>query len=156
MLPAAMSAPAEVLITVRRARPSEWQELHAIQCRASLALEEYREQLIAHPDAIELPFEQVENGSVMVAELDGRLAGFAAVLVEHGHAELDGLFVEPDLWGRHIGTALVTAAVHEARRHGLAMMVTAGPSARGFYEKCGFALEGEASTRFGPALRMSN
>jgi RimJ/RimL family protein N-acetyltransferase len=35
------------------------------------------------------------------------------------------------------------------------MMVIANPSARGFYEKCGFALEGEAETRFGPALRMS-
>ena len=151
-----MSGPVESGLTIRRARVSEWQALHAIQCRASLAVEEHREQLIAHPDAIELPFEQVEDGSVIVAELDGRLAGFAAVLIEDDQAELDGLFVEPDFWGRRIGTALVTAAVHEARQRGLAMMVTAGPSARGFYEKCGFVVEGETGTRFGPALRMSN
>ena len=27
--------------------------------------------------------------------------------------------------------------------------------AREFYEKCGFSVEGEARTRFGPAIRMS-
>ena len=59
------------------------------------------------------------------------------------------------LWRQGIGAALVSAAVHEARRHGLAMTVIANPSARFFYENCGFALEGEAQTRFGPALRMS-
>ena len=54
--------------------------------------------------------------------------------------------------GEGIGAALVDVAVHEARRQGLTMMVVANPSARGFYEKCGFTLEGEAETRFGPAL----
>ncbi len=151
-----MSGPADAGVSIRIARPSEWRALHDIQRRASLALDEYREQLTAHPEAIDLPFEQVENGSVIVAVADGRLAGFAAVLIENGQAELDGLFVEPGLWGMGIGTALVTEAVHQARRNGLALMVTAGPSARGFYEKCGFAVECETGTRFGPALRMSN
>jgi len=88
---------------------------------------------------------------VMVAELHGRVSGFAAVV----GGELDGLFVEPDLWRRGIGAALVDAATHEARRKGLTLSVIANPAARLFYERCGFALEGEAQTRFGPALRMS-
>ncbi|MFL6731744.1 MAG: GNAT family N-acetyltransferase, partial [Sphingomicrobium sp.] len=46
------------------------------------------------------------NGQVIVAEMDGGIAGFAAVV----GGELDGLFVEPDLWGRGIGRALVDAA----------------------------------------------
>ena len=62
---------------------------------------------------------------------------------------------EPDLWRRGIGAALIDVAVHEARRQGLSMTVIANPSAREFYEKCGFTVEGEAQTRFGPALRMS-
>jgi len=33
--------------------------------------------------------------------------------------------------------------------------VIANPAAREFYEKGGFTVEGEAQTRFGPALRMS-
>ena len=92
---------------------------------------------------------------MIVAELDDRVAGFAAVLIGDDHAELDGLFVEPELWRNGVGAALVDVAVREARRQGLAMMVVSGPSARLFYEKCGFTVEGEAETRFGPALRMS-
>ena len=126
-----------------------------MQRRASLALEEYRQQLEAAPDAIELPAEQIERKQVIVAELGNRIAGFAVVLADDDLAELDGLFVEPEYWRQGIGAALVDLAVHEARRQGLAMTVIANPSARGFYERCGFALEGEAQTRFGPALRMS-
>jgi GNAT superfamily N-acetyltransferase len=69
--------------------------------------------------------------------------------------ELDGLFVEPDQWGRGIGRALLDAATHEARRKGLTLKLIAAPGARRFYESCGFSVEGEALTRFGPALRMS-
>lgn len=148
-----MSEPAE--LTIRLARPDERDALEALQRRASTALDEYREQLEAHPDAIELPVEQIEQGAVIVAEVDGRVAGFAAVLIDDDHAELDGLFVEPGLWRNGIGAALVDVAVHEARRQGLAVMVIASPTARDFYEKCGFTVEGEAQTRFGPALRMS-
>jgi GNAT superfamily N-acetyltransferase len=68
---------------------------------------------------------------------------------------LDGLFVEPDLWGHGIGKALVDAAAHQARQKGLALTVVAAPGARRFYESCGFSVEGDEQTRFGPALRMS-
>jgi len=138
-------------LSIRLARPEEREELEELQRRASLALPEYRDQLIANPDAIHLPPAQVANGQVLVAELDARPAGFAAVV----GGELDGLFVEPELWRRGIGTLLVDAATHEARRKGLALTVVANPTAREFYERCGFSLEGETQTRFGPGLRMS-
>ena len=150
---AAMSAPADVAI--RLARADERQQLEDLQRRASLALGEYNEQLEAHPDAIELPLEQIGQGNVFVAELDDRIVGFAALLIDGDLAELDGLFVEPAHWRRGVGAALVEVAVHEARRQGLAMMVVANPSAQAFYERCGFTVEGGAETRFGPALRMS-
>ena len=145
-----MSKPAE-LLSIRLAKPDEREELEELQRRASLALPDYRKQLLSHPDAIHLPPAQVANGQVLVAELDGRVAGFAAVV----GGELDGLFVEPDLWRRGIGAALVDAATHQARRKGLALTVIANPNARDFYESCGFSLDGETQTRFGPALRMS-
>ena len=137
---------------VRPARPDERKALEAIQRRASLALDAYREVLEANPDAIALPDEQVARGDVFVAQVDGRLAGFAAL----DGGEIDGLFVEPDLWRRGIGTALVEAAVHEARRRGFSLVtVVAEPLALAFYESCGFRFEGKAETRFGPAIRMS-
>jgi GNAT superfamily N-acetyltransferase len=145
-----MSNPADSL-TLRLARPDEHDELEELQRRASLELPEYRDQLIANPDAIYLPEGQIANGQVIVAELGGEIAGFAAVV----GGELDGLFVEPDLWGRGVGRALADAATHEARKRGLALTVTASPRARRFYESCGFTVEGEEQTRFGPALRMA-
>lgn len=145
-----MSNPAESL-TLRLARADEHEQLEELQRRASLELPEYRDQLILHPEAIYLPEGQIANGQVIVAETGGEIAGFAAVV----GGELDGLFVEPDLWGHGIGRALVDAATHEARKRGLALKVIANPRARRFYESCGFTLEGEEQTRFGPALRMS-
>jgi GNAT superfamily N-acetyltransferase len=145
-----MSKRAEALI-IRVGDPDEHEALEALQRRASLANEHDRANLEANPDAIHLPPAQLANGQVLVAELDGRIAGFAAVV----GGELDGLFVEPELWRRGIGAALVDEATHYARNRGLALTVTANPHAREFYEKCGFAMEGEAQTRFGPAPRMS-
>jgi len=152
MRPEAMSKRANTIsLRLRLARPEEHEELEELQRRASLELPEYRDELILNPDAIHLPPAQIANGQVIVADLDGKVAGFAAVV----GGELDGLFVEPDLWGGGIGRILVEAAVHEARERGLSLTVIANPRARGFYETCGFSVEGEEQTRFGPALRMS-
>jgi GNAT superfamily N-acetyltransferase len=145
-----MSNPADAL-TLRLARPEEHDELEELQRRASLELPEYRDQLMLNPDAIYLPEGQIANGQVIVAEIGGEIAGFAAVV----GGELDALFVEPDLWGHGIGRTLVDTATHEARRKGLALKVVANPRARRFYESCGFTVEGEEQTRFGPALRMT-
>ena len=90
----------------------------------------------------------------MAEGVDG-VAGFAVIVIDQDKAELDGLFVEPELWRRGVGTALVEIAAHKAREAGLSLTVVAAPAARGFYERCGFSVEGDAETRFGPALRMS-
>ena len=138
-------------VALRLARPEEHDELEELQRRASLELEEFKKQLLANPDSLHLPPAQIANGQVIVAELDGEVAGFAALI----GGELDGLFVEPELWRRGIGRALIDAAAHEARRKGLTLTVIANPSARLFYESCGLTIEGETLTRFGPALKMS-
>ena len=136
---------------IRLARPEEREALERLMRRASLALDEYRADLEANPEAIHLPAEQIANGDVFVAEQDGQVAGFAAVV----GGELDGLFVEPNLWRRGIGAALIEQAAHIARHRGLALTVVAGAGNRRFYEACGFSFEADAETRFGPALRMS-
>ena len=146
----AMSKRAEP-VTIRLARLDELEELEALQRRASLANPADRPHLEAHPDTIHLPPAQIANGQVFVAELEGRAAGFAAVV----GGELDGLFVEPELWGQGIGRALVEEATHMARREGLAVTVIANSAALDFYRRCGFSVEGEEQTRFGPALKMS-
>lgn len=143
------------MLNIRLARLDERKALEDLQRRSSLALVEYREQLEANPDAIDLPIAMIERDEVIVAEIEGKVAGFAVLFVGDAEAELDGLFVEPEHWKQGIGRALVDFATLEARKRGLALMVVANPAAREFYEKCGFASEGEAQTRFGPAIRMS-
>jgi len=144
------------VLTIRNAAAAEAAALEALQRRSSDVWAEYREQLAAHPDAIELPRSYIDSGWVRVA-VDGDEApiGFAVVIPSDGPAhELDGLFVEPAHMRRGVGRALVEDAAARASAEGARQLdVTAGPAA-GFYEKLGFRLVGAAETRFGPAVRM--
>jgi len=118
--------------------------------------EEDRAALLANPDAIDLPLEQITAGRTVVAESAGQLLGFAVVLArEDGDAELDGLFVEPTYWRHGLGRALVEQAERIATSDGAAnLWVTANTRALGFYDSCGFVTVGEVQTRFRPAPKM--
>lgn len=131
--------------------------LVALQFRASTAVEAYREAILAHPDAIDLPFDRLREGRVRVAEVGNAPVGFSVLLAPaDGIAELDGLFVDPPYWLRGIGKALLHDAVRRARAEGaVALEVTANPTALEFYLKFGFEDLREEATRFGPARRMS-
>jgi GNAT superfamily N-acetyltransferase len=115
-----------------------------------------RENLLAHPDAVELPVAQIDAGRVFVAERDGSILGFSVVLSrDDGDAELDGLFVDPSNWRRGTGRRLVDAAAAFAIAAGAsALHVIGNPHSAGFYHVCGFELLGEAATRFGTGLVM--
>lgn len=142
--------------TFRLAVPAERRALEELQRRASLMWEEDRDALLAHPDAIELPIEQITAGRTIVAENVGELLGFAVVLRrDDGDAELDGLFVDPAQWRHGIGRALLEHAERIARSDGAAnLWVTANTRALEFYGACGFVTVGEVATRFRPAPRM--
>jgi N-acetylglutamate synthase-like GNAT family acetyltransferase len=143
------------VISIRDGRPEERAALEDLQRRASLMWEEYRDFLLANPEAIELPLAQLLESQVRVAELQGEAAGFSALLPRGDFCELDGLFVEPALWGRGIARALVADAAARARASGAqAIEVVANPRAEGFYRRLGFAICGTAQTQFGPANRM--
>jgi len=142
---------------IRAAKPTEREALEELQRRSSTHHPLYREQLEAHPDAIELPSEQITAGHVRVAEHDGELLGFAVLLEREGEAcELDGLFVEPGRMRGGVGRRLVEDTVRMARQRGARRIdVVANPQAVAFYEAVGFVTTGEDQTRFGPAPRMA-
>lgn len=112
--------------------------------------------MLAHPDAIDLPAQQIADGYVYVAEKNGELAGFSAIVPrDDGDFDLDGMFVEPILWKQGIGRRLVdTAALRAAAEGATALHVIGNPRARGFYLSCAFELVGESQTRFGIGLTM--
>jgi GNAT superfamily N-acetyltransferase len=144
-------------LVIRAAAGTERLGLEALQWRAALMLDEYREALLAHPDAVELPVEHITQGRTLVAERNSVLAGFAVVLPrDDGDADLDGLFVEPAMWRQGIGTQLTRAAESLAASRGAKYLhVVAHPGALAFYDACGFAPVGETQTRFAIGLAMS-
>jgi GNAT superfamily N-acetyltransferase len=143
-------------IVIRPAREGERSALEALQWRASLANPLDRDSLLANPDAIVLPEEQIADGHVFVAEQDGLIAGFASVLPRpDGNADLDGLFVDPLLWKRGVGRLLVEHCAAVAGQRGARVLhVVGNPQAEGFYLACGFRRTGVVETRFGAGLEM--
>jgi GNAT superfamily N-acetyltransferase len=145
------------IVRIRSAEATEAPALEALQRRSSDVWAEYRAQLAAHPDAIELPQAFIDSGWVRVALDDGGTpVGFSVLIPgDDDIHELDGLFVEPEQMGRGVGRALVEDTVARASANrGARIEVTAGP-AQGFYERVGFETIGRAQTRFGPAVRMA-
>ena len=143
-------------VSVRRAVASEQKSLEALQWRASLNNPGDRDALLANPDSIELPLQQIEAGGVFVAEVKGSVLGFAAILPrDDGDSELDALFVEPAAWRQGVGRALVEHCCSEARAAGAASIhVVGNPHAQGFYDLCGFQLLGTRQMQFGVGLLM--
>jgi len=95
---------------------------------------------------------EAQSHVVLIAECDGRRAGFALLLDELPddvtglpQAFLAYMAVEPPLQRRGIGNALLRAAEDEAKRRGLpymAFMVTEeNAAARALYERAGYGTE---------------
>jgi GNAT superfamily N-acetyltransferase len=143
-------------LVIRPALPGERGALEALQLRASLIWEEYRDDLAAHPDAIALTPGAIEELRVRVASTPGAVVGFAEWSVGDREWELEGLFVEPSAMRRGIGGELVQDVLWLARDAGVRRLaVVANPHAVAFYERCGFTRQSEVPTRFGPAVRMA-
>jgi GNAT superfamily N-acetyltransferase len=78
--------------------------------------------------------EQVERQRVTVAERDGRVVGFYALVGQPPDGVLEQLFVEPDHIGSGIGRALWRHAVQVASRLGFQRLtLDADPGAEPFY-----------------------
>jgi GNAT superfamily N-acetyltransferase len=143
-------------VNIRPAVPAERKALEALQWRASLGNEGDRDALLRHPDAIDLPAEQIAAGGVFVLEEDGAIVGFSAILPrEDGDTELDALFVEPDIQRRGIGRRLIEHCAAVARSAGSrSLHVIGNAHAKEFYLSCGFEILGPFETRFGSGLLM--
>ena len=143
-------------VSIRPARSDEQKMLESLQRRASLSNPGDRDALLANPDAIAVPLEQLSEGCVFVAERKGAVVGFAAVIPRpDGGAELDALFVEPHLWKHGVGRLLFDHVAKIARvRTASFLHVIGNPHAEGFYISCGFHITGTVKTRFGIGLAM--
>jgi GNAT superfamily N-acetyltransferase len=140
---------------IRAAVLGDMPALRDVFRRSSLSDDSDRATLLAHPDVLEFSDLAVREGRTRVAVADDRTVGFATWLSVGGIFEIEDLFVDPERMGQGIGRALVMDLIAIARDHGVGRVeVTANQHALDFYERVGFVVEDEGTTRFGPAPRM--
>lgn len=89
----------------------------------------------------------------VTAFVDEDGAGFASVgpsRDEDGAGELYAIYVLPERWGSGLARELLAAAEAELRAQGFVeatlWVLADNPRARGFYESCGWRLDGAAKT----------
>jgi GNAT superfamily N-acetyltransferase len=140
--------------TVREAKPEEQRELTRLCVRATMHAGHDEAFIDRTMPALTITVPLISANCVQVAQ-DGTSEVVGVVLVTptalQGIAQLYGLFVDPAHWKRGIGRVLFGAAV--ARAKGIkagALMITAEPSAEGFYKRMGAIRIGEGPFYFSP------
>jgi ribosomal protein S18 acetylase RimI-like enzyme len=142
-------------ILIRDAAPGDMTVLRGVFRRSSLSNDGDRSNLLAHPEVLELPDRAVREGRTRVAVAGGNIVGFASWLGAGDAVEIEDLFVDPEWMRQGIGRALVLDLIAIARGRRIGRVeVTANQHALAFYEKAGFVVYREETTRFGPAPRM--
>jgi GNAT superfamily N-acetyltransferase len=154
-------------LVVREARPSDARAIAEVSVASRRW--SYRD-LLAEADLEALSVEDATTdfaeglaelplgAAVFVAELTGRVVGYAYVLpspdpdVPDGTSELGSLYVTEDVAGTGVARALMEVAVEHARAAGHSFLTTwvrrENGRARAFYEKYG--LQPDAGKRSGP------
>jgi GNAT superfamily N-acetyltransferase len=143
---------------LRLGTPADLPAASRVYRSASLHNEGDRDNLLAHPEYLVLGPEGLAEGRTYVAELDGRLVGFATwaqIDGQDGTRELEDLFTDPAYMRRGVARALVRHVTGVLRARGVKRLeVSANPHALAFYHAAGFTETGVAETAFYPGLRM--
>lgn len=105
----------------------------------------YPEHWIEHwQDDLTISPDFVAANQVYVAESEGELLGFYALVIKKEKAELDHLWVAPAHIGTGVGKELFMHAMQSADRQDIsAVEILSDPNAAGFYRKMGAHQIGE-------------
>ena len=106
----------------------------------------YPEHWITHwQDDLTISPEFVAANQVYVAEREGDLLGFYALIIQNEKAELDHLWVAPAHIGTGVGKELFVHAMQNAASRDIsAVEISSDPNAEGFYRKMGAHSIGES------------
>ena len=111
-------------------------------------------------DELTLTPDRLKRSISRVAEDDGRVVGFAEIIMDGAAARLEKLFVEPDTFRTGAGRKLFEWAARMAAAHGASMMtVESDPQAAAFYRRMGALDDGAVASasipgRMIPRLRF--
>lgn len=91
--------------------------------------------------------EFIADNLVYIAEDEDRVSGFYALAVKDQKAELEHLWVAPDVIGTGVGKQLFLAAMEKAAELKLSSVeISSDPNAEGFYRKMGAYRVGETAS----------
>ncbi|WP_426229511.1 GNAT family N-acetyltransferase [Pararhizobium sp. DWP3-4] len=143
-------------VFIRTAHDGDRITLGALKLRSSLAWGDHIEELQALPEAKEVRAEHMPHA--IIAEVDGEIVGFVTVVFNESamQAELEDLFVAPEVWRKGIGRQLLAQAERRAAELGArSVHVVAGERARPLYEASGYWFTGTVATDFAPAAELT-
>jgi len=132
---------------IRQASPDEAAKLTEIAHDAKRYWG-YPEHWIKHWQAdLTISPEFIANNDVYVAEQEGELLGFYALIVRENKAELDHMWVAPKHVGSGVGKELFINAMQRAAGQNVSeVQISSDPHAAGFYQKMGATRVGEVAS----------
>jgi N-acetylglutamate synthase-like GNAT family acetyltransferase len=115
----------------------------------------YPEHWIRHWQAdLTISSDFIHDNHVYVAEENGKIQGFYALIVTGNQAELDHMWVTPACIGTGVGKALFLDAMERAAALKVnAVEISADPNAAGFYRRMGATDVGETDASFDGVTR---
>lgn len=97
----------------------------------------------------------VDRNPVYVAEIEGNVVGFYALILGNNKGELDHLWVAPSHIGTGVGKELFLHAMQTAAKRNLGEVeILSDPNAEGFYQKMGAHRAGEKVSEVEGQLRI--
>lgn len=138
---------------LRPAKEEEREALGDLKLRATLAWGDHTRETLLAIGSTELA---AGLEASFVAEIDGRIVGFATLVTKPDlEPEVEDLFIEPSEWRKGVGRRLLQEAERRAAVAGASRLrVAANPRAQAFYESCGFREIGKVRDSFGFAPLM--
>jgi GNAT superfamily N-acetyltransferase len=115
----------------------------------------YPEHWIKHWESdLTISSDFILDNHVYVAEENGKIQGFYALIVDGNKAELDHMWVTPAAIGTGVGKALFLDAMERAAElKVMAVEISADPNAAGFYRRMGATQVGETDASFDGVTR---
>jgi N-acetylglutamate synthase-like GNAT family acetyltransferase len=116
----------------------------------------YPEHWIQHWQAdLTISPDFISNNEVYVAEREGEIIGFYALVVRNRKAELEHMWVAPKHIGTGVGKELFIHAMQIAAGENVSEVeISADPNAEGFYKRMGTSRIGEDSSEIDGQPRM--
>lgn len=129
---------------IRRAKIEDAEVLSKIAFAAKSFWNYLESWLKLWKDALTITPEFIENNEVYLAESDGEIIGFYALILNGEKVQLEHLWISPENIGGGIGKKLMIDAVQKAKSSGASSIeIESDPNAEVFYQKQGAVKIGE-------------